>query len=209
MKNFLLIDDHEVVRSGIKQVLLESFRPCHVYEAWDQSSAIHQLKERQHQLVVMDVHMPGSNAIELMRHIRAGGPAVPVLIFSIGAEKVYARKFIKAGASGYLTKSSSLTEFKKAVDMILLGRKYMGPFLGFQFFAAPGNDEFSNPFEKLSKREFEIALLLISGQTVTYISKLLRINTSTVGTHKAHILAKLEISNLTELQEIAKMHRLK
>src|ERR1035438_270908 len=102
-KKFLIIDDHEALRSGVKYLLLDLFKPCDVFEAFDEQSAVQQLKERSYQLIIMDVQMPDLNSIGLMEHIKTNYEDSRVLIFSMSAEKVYAKKFLKAGAKGYIS----------------------------------------------------------------------------------------------------------
>jgi two-component system invasion response regulator UvrY len=205
-KNFLIIDDHEALRSGVKYLLLDLFKPCNVFEAFDEQSAVQQLKERSYQLIIMDVQMPDLNSIGLMEHIKTNYEDSRVLIFSMSAEKVYAKKFLKAGAKGYISKSAGLSELEKAIEIILLGRKYISETLAEHLAVDLVKGKGDNPFEKLSSREFEIAILLTIGKTVTAISKMLSINTSTVGTHKSRIFEKLGVNNLVELVEIAKAY---
>ena len=206
MTNFLLIDDHEAIRKGVKYMLLEWFKPCHITEAWDQPSAVGKLKEKPYQLIIMDVYMPDSNSIELMKQIKLIQADAPVLIFSVGAEKTYAGKFRNAGASGFISKGASLSELTRAIALILRGRKYSSQSEAARFVEETVKNNHINPFQKLSAREFEIALLLISGESVTRISGMLDIKTSTAGTHKQHILTKLGVANLVELAEIAKIY---
>ncbi|HMH31971.1 MAG TPA: response regulator transcription factor [Puia sp.] len=206
MKNFLLIDDHEVIRTGIKYALLDSYRPCEIFEAFDQESAVTQIKAREYELIIMDVQMPDTNSLGLMDYIKTTREGAKVLIFSMSAEKMYARKFLKAGAKGYISKSAGLPELRKAIDLILQGRKYISEELAAQWAVDFGKEDEDNPFENLSTREFEIALLLTTGKTVTQIASLLNINISTVGTHKGRIFEKLGVQNLIELVELAKLY---
>jgi two-component system invasion response regulator UvrY len=206
LKRFLLIDDHEAIRSGVRHLLMELFNPCDIYEAADEKSALQQLKERSYQLMILDVQIPEMNAFGLMEYIKITYPDARVLIFSMSAEKVYARKFLKAGAKGYISKTSGFVELRKAIELILDGRKYISDSLAEHLAIDFEKGKGGNPFEKLSSREFEIASLLIAGVTVTKISERLSINTSTVGTHKARIFEKLGVKNLLELVEMAKLY---
>jgi two-component system, NarL family, invasion response regulator UvrY len=206
MKDFLLIDDHEIVRSGVKSTLLDLFKPCEIYEANNEETALKRLKERSYDLIIMDVQMPDTNAAGLMEHIKKNYPGTRVLIFSMSAENVYAKRFLKAGAMGFISKNAGLTELKTAIDLVLNNRKYISETLANHLAAELGKDQPDNPFDKLSSREFEIASLLISGKTVSEISGLLSIEVSTVGTHKARLLEKLGVKNILELAEIAKIH---
>ncbi|MBC7886622.1 MAG: response regulator transcription factor [Ferruginibacter sp.] len=208
MKNFLLIDDHEIVRSGVKNVLQELFKPCDIYEASDEKSALSQLKLRKYDLVIMDVQMPGTDTAGLMEYIKTRYADIRVLMFSMSSENVYAKRFLKAGAMGFVSKNSGLTELKKAVELVLNDRKYISEALAEQLAAEIGSQQPNNPFDKLSAREFEVANLLMTGKSGSDISELLSINSSTVGTHKARLFEKLGVTNLPELIEIARIYKL-
>jgi two-component system invasion response regulator UvrY len=203
MKKFLLVDDHVVVRSGIKGLLSELYKPCEVFEAQDTESATEKLKQDKYDLVMMDIQMPNSDSLGLMEYIHVKYPEARVLIFSMSAENIYAKRFLKAGAKGFLSKDSSLDEIKKAINLVLSNRKYISESLAELLADGSYNDSPDNPFDKLSQREFEIASLLLSGSTVSDISKSLSLQTSTVGTHKARIFEKLGIDNLLKLKELA------
>ncbi|MEO7766862.1 MAG: response regulator transcription factor [Ferruginibacter sp.] len=208
MKNFLLIDDHEIVRSGVKNVLQELFKPCEIYEANDEKSALNQLKTHSYDLVIMDVQMPGTDTAGLMEYIKTRYTDTRVLMFSMSSENVYAKRFLKAGAMGFVSKNSGLLELKKAVELVLNNRKYISETLAEQLAAEIGSEQPNNPFDKLSAREFEIANLLMTGKSGSQISDLLSINSSTVGTHKARLFEKLGVTNLPELIEVARIYKL-
>ncbi|MBC7687775.1 MAG: response regulator transcription factor [Aquabacterium sp.] len=208
MKNFLLIDDHEIVRSGVKNVLQALFKPCEIYEAKDEKSVLSELKARSYDLVIMDVQMPDTDTAGLMDYIKTRYPDLKVLMFSMSAENVYAKRFLKAGAMGFVSKNSGLTELKKAIELVLNDRKYISEDLAEQLAGEIGSKQPNNPFDKLSAREFEIANLLILGKSGSDISELLSINSSTVGTHKARLFEKLHVSNLAELIEVARIYKL-
>ncbi len=208
MKNFLLIDDHEIVRSGVKNVLQEIFKPCGIYEANNEKTALLELKSRKYDLIIMDVQMPDTDTAGLMEYIKTRYPDAKVLMFSMSAENVYAKRFLKAGAMGFVSKNAGLDELKKAVEQVLNDRKYISENLADQLAGDIGRLQPSNPFDKLSAREFEIATLLISGRSGSEISDLLSINSSTVGTHKARLFEKLGVGNLPELIEMARIYKL-
>ena len=208
MKNFLLIDDHEIVRSGVKNVLMELFKPCDIFEAKDEKSALTQLKTRKYDLVIMDVQMPDTDTAGLMEYIKTRYADTRVLMFSMSSENVYAKRFLKAGAMGFVSKNAGLTELRKAVELVLNDRKYISETLAEQLAAEIGSAQPNNPFDKLSAREFEIANLLMAGKSGSEISELLSINSSTVGTHKARLFEKLGVNNLPELIEVARIYKL-
>jgi two-component system invasion response regulator UvrY len=208
MNKFLLIDDHVVVRSGIKGLLSELFKPCEVHEADDSESAIEKLKKNSYDLVMMDIQIPKNDMLGLMEYVHVKYPDEKVLIFSMSAENIYAKRFLKAGAKGFLSKDSSLDEITKAVNLVLNNRKYISETLAEILADDSFSDTPSNPFDKLSLREFEIASLLLSGQTASEISKSLNLQASTVGTHKSRLFEKLGVTNLLELKELATSYNL-
>jgi two-component system, NarL family, invasion response regulator UvrY len=203
MKRFLLVDDHTIIRSAVGGILSQLFSTCEVHEANTGDAAVEQLKKRQYDLVVMDIHMPGTDTLGLMEYMHVQYPDIKVLIFSMSPENIFAKRFLKAGAQGFISKDASLEEITKAINIVLSGRKYISP--SFASYLADntisGNPD--NPFDKLSAREFEVVNLLLTGKTVSDISKTLNLQVSTIGTHKARLFEKLGVSNLIELKELA------
>ena len=208
MKNFLLVDDHVVVRSGIKSLLLEIFKPAEIYEAFDGESALEKLNERDYDLVMLDIQMPKTDTLALMHQIIKKYPEAKVLIFSMSAENVYAKRFLKAGAKGFISKEVPLEEIVKAVNQLLDNRRYISNSLAEILANESFESKSENPFNRLSAREFEIATLLLAGQTISHISSSIKIQVSTVGTHKARMFDKLGVTNLLELKELADIYNL-
>jgi DNA-binding NarL/FixJ family response regulator len=154
----------------------------------------------------MDVQMPDSDTGGLMEYIKTVYTHARVLIFSMTAESIYAKLFLKAGAMGFVTKNSGLTELQKAIDMILNNRIYMSNHLLEQLVVDLGGNKVSDPFEKLSAREIEIVSLLTSGKSLTEIAEILSLAISTVGTYKARLFEKLKVNNLVELIEMWRLY---
>ena len=203
MKKFLLIDDHTVVRSGIKVLLTDIYVDVDIYEAQDGESALLLLQNDKYDLVTLDIQMPNTDTFALMELIKSKYPDLKVLVFSMSPETVYAVRFIKAGAKGFISKDAPLEEIKIAIDRVLNGKKYFSDAL--QDLFADGNNKAtnSNPFNILSTREFEIASMLLKGKTITTIAEELSLSLSTVGTHKGRIFNKLNVINLLELKELS------
>ena len=208
MKRYLIIDDHVVIRTGIKFLLLEKYHPAEIHEAFDGESSMHQLKENNYDLVIMDIQMPNTNTLNLMEYIKKEYPATKVLVYSMSAEKIYAKRFLKNGAMGFLSKDAPLQEITNAIDTVLNGKIYISDLFAEILVEDSYAGKPANPFDQLSKREFEITKLLLSGQTLTEISQSLKIKTSTAGTHKQRLFEKLTISNLLELKELATTYNL-
>jgi two-component system invasion response regulator UvrY len=206
VKKFLIVDDHVIVRSGIKFLLADFYQPSEIHEAADGDSATQKLKEHDFDLIMLDIQMPKTDSFGLMEYIHIKYPKAKVLVFSVSAENTYARRFMKAGAYGFVSKEAPLEEIIKAINLVLNDRKYISESLAYKIAEDSFAGRSDNPFNKLSPREFEIVSLLLSGQTVSDISQSLNIQTSTVGTHKARLFEKLSITNILELKELATVY---
>lgn len=203
MKNFLIIDDHDIVRRGVKTLLLNLFAPVKISEAFDEVSATGQLAKKSFDLVLLDIHMPNTDAIRLMEFIHASYPKVRVLVFSMSAENIYAKRFLKAGACGFVSKEAPLGEIQKAITLVLDGQRYFSDALMEMIARKFPAQHADNPFSKLSAREQEIVSLFLKGDTLSEIARSLKIQVSTVGTHKSRLFEKLEVKNILELKELA------
>jgi len=202
MKRFLLIDDHLIVRSGIKLLLTEMFKDVEIYEAGDGISATALLKTLTYDLITLDVQMPNTDSFALMEYVKKEYPQAKVLMFSMSPESIYAIRFIKAGAKGFISKSAPLEEIKTAIEKVMNDKKYFSEEVLMELTEgdAGGNN---NLFDLLSPREFEIVQMLLNGKTISHIAADLSLGLSTVGTHKGRIFQKLKVSNLLELKELA------
>ena len=202
MKKFLLIDDHLVVRSGIKLLLTDMYKDVEISEAKDGDSATVLLKEAAYDLITMDVQMPNTDSFALMEYIKNEYPKAKVLMFSMSPESIYAIRFIKAGAKGFISKSAPLEEMKIAIEKVINDKKYFSEEVLMELTEgdAGGNN---NLFDLLSPREFEITQMLLKGKTISHIAEDLSLGLSTVGTHKGRIFQKLKVTNLLELKELA------
>ena len=208
MMIFLIVDDHEIVRSGIRNVLNVLYKPDNIFEAIDEESAMILYAKRAYDLVIMDVQLPKTDTIRLIEFMVQQNPEIKVLVFSMTPEKIYASKFYNAGAMGFVSKSAGLDELTKAIDLVLNGRKYYSRFYTDQQSFNEKKFNLANPFELLSSREMEVALLLVKGNTIVSISDQLAINPSTVASHKAHIYQKLGVDTLAELIAIGRLNNI-
>ncbi|MBK8610497.1 MAG: response regulator transcription factor [Chitinophagaceae bacterium] len=208
MKKFLVVDDHVVVRSGLKILLLDIYTGAEIHEAMDGVSAIEKLKVNEFDLIILDIQMPNTDTLGVMEYIRITHPQAKVLMFSMSAESIYAKRFMKAGAYGFISKEAPLEEITRAIGIILKGKKYISESLAEKLAEDSFSGKSGNPFNELSPREFEIVTLLLDGKTVTDISHALNIQTSTVGTHKARLFEKLGVDNILQLKELATTYNL-
>ncbi len=207
MPDLLLVDDHSIVRTGLK-LLIHDFLPhTTIDEAYDGDSALKKIKEKNYDLVVMDVNMPNTDSFGTLQTILTFNPSVKVIMFSMNAEEVYARRYLKMGAMGYIRKDAPNNEIKKAITTVLNNKTYVSPELAQKMLSdLHSKKDSENPFDKLSTREFEIVQHLVQGDSVAEISKKLNVHTSTVGTHKARIFEKLQCHNIIDITNLAKAH---
>jgi DNA-binding NarL/FixJ family response regulator len=203
-KKILIVDDHLVVRNGVAMVLEKQIEDVAISNAENFFEAIALLKEISFDLVILDINIPGGKSTEMISDIRAIQPVVKILVFSAHEEEQYALKYIYAGANGYLNKLCSEAKMMFAIASIFETGTYVPPELTNKLLEAGINKKTVNPLDVLSKRELEIAELLINGNGNLEISNKLNIHMSTVSTYKARVFEKLKINNLVELINLYK-----
>ena len=208
MTNLLLVDDHFIIRTGLK-FIIENFMPhSNIDEAHDGDSAFEKIKENNYDVLILDITMPNTDSFGLINKILALKPGTKILIFSMSDEEVYARKYLRMGVMGYVKKDEHLDEIKKAITTVLNDKKYISPALSQMLIDDLHSSNPENPFDSLSPREFEIVQHLIRGESVAGICQKLSLHSSSVGTHKARIFKKLKCSNIIELNSLAKVYNI-
>lgn len=203
-RKILIVDDHLVVRNGVAMVLEKKIEDVAISNAENFFEAIAQLRENTFDLVILDINIPGGKSTEMITDLRAIQPLVKILMFSAHEEEQYALKYISAGANGYLNKLSSEEKMMFAINSIFESSSYISAELLTKLVDAKTSKKVINPLEVLSKRELQIAQLLINGNGNLEISNMLDIHMSTVSTYKARVFEKLKINNLVELINLYK-----
>ncbi|QOG00669.1 response regulator transcription factor [Flavobacterium sp. MDT1-60] len=203
-KKILIVDDHLVVRNGVAMVLEKQIEDVAISNAENFFEAIALLKEDSFDLIILDINIPGGKSTEMITDLRAIQPCVRILVFSAHEEEQYALKYISAGANGYLNKLCSEEKMMFAITSIFESSTYISAELVSKLVEAKGRKKAINPLEVLSKRELQIAQLLINGNGNLEISNMLNIHMSTVSTYKARVFEKLKINNLVELINLYK-----
>jgi DNA-binding NarL/FixJ family response regulator len=203
-KQILIVDDHLVVRNGVAMVLEKQIEEVTISNAENFFEAISLLKETFFDLIILDINIPGGKSTEMINDLRTIQPAVKILVFSAHEEEHYALKYILAGANGYLNKLCSEEKMMFAINSIFESSTYVSSELMTQLVTEKGGKKNLNPRDVLSKRELQIAELLINGNGNLEISNMLNIHMSTVSTYKARVFEKLNISNLVELINLYK-----
>jgi len=208
MIKVLLADDHAVVRTGFR-LLLQSQPDINVVaEAQSGEAACQMFAELAPDIVVMDLGMPGMGGLEAVRRIRAHNPAARVLALSAHDDPMHARRALREGALGFLSKRSAPEALIEAISTIAAGRRYIDPGLAQKLALAEIEGSARSPIEQLSEREFEVFIRLAGGATVQKIADDLKLSASTIGTHLYNIKQKLGVVNQSELTLLAIRHGL-
>lgn len=203
MIQVLVADDHPLLRSGLKHVLQQEpdFGPPG--EAENSEQVLERLEERNWDVVVLDIAMPDRNGLETLSEIRKRHPTIPVLILSMHPEEQYAIRAIKAGASGYLTKSNAATELVRAIRRILAGKKYVSPALAEVLANVIKSGEARPLHEILSDREYHVVCAIASGKSVSVIAAETQLSVKTISTYRARALEKMNMHSNAELTRYA------
>ncbi len=205
MRNILLIDDHAVVRKGLKAILEEEFDDITVDEADRGHEGINLLRKSQPDAVVLDINLPDMNGLEVLKRIRMDWPGLPVLILSIYGEDQYGVRMIRSGASGYLAKSSAPEHLVIALKKVISGQKYISSKLGERLAYNLDKSSKDLTVESLSDREYQVFRMLAAGKTVTEIGKELHLSVKTVSTHRSHILTKMDMHTNADMVSYAQV----
>jgi len=200
----IVVDDHAIVRRGIVQVLNEHPSLDIVAEVSDYIQLKQAIKKvAQIDLLIMDVGLPGKDGIEILKLIKEEYPKVRTLMVSMYPEEQYAVRAFKAGASGYLNKSSAPERMLEAIDLILSGKKYVTPEIAQALVDNLSSPQVSQPHERLSDREFQTLKLIASGKRLTEIAEIMMLSPKTVSVYRSRLLEKMELSNNAEITHYA------
>jgi DNA-binding NarL/FixJ family response regulator len=202
MIRILLIDDHPIVRLGVRRILSEHFNPVVIAEAGDAESGAAQALREEWDVVVLDITMPGAVGLDVLKHIHGERPALPILVLSIHPANQFARRALHAGAAGYLTKDSATSELVGAIEDLRRGRQYVSEAVKATMTGAGGRSAIAT-HEMLSDREYQALRMLGSGRTVSEISEELGLSVKTVSTYRARVLQKLGMRTNAELMRYA------
>ena len=199
----LLIDDHALVRQGLKLILADHFPRASFGDARSAQEALQRVWKEKWDVVILDITMPGRGGLEVLREIKRARPNVPVLVLSMHPEDQFAVRMLKAGAAGYLTKGSAGEELVGAIKKVLGGGRYVSAQLAERMASYLDIDVRKAPHERLSNREFLIMRLIASGKSVGQIAKELSLSVSTVSTYRSRILHKMDMEHNAQLTHYA------
>lgn len=208
MATILIVDDHAVVRCGLRQFLADTEDLEITGEATTGLEAVALVQTGDWSLVLLDIALPDLSGLEVLKRIKRLRPDLPVLIFSMFSEDEFAMPSLEAGASGYLNKDSPPAQILSAIRTAVAGARYVSPTLAEKLLAgvAPSGRKLAH--EYLSRREAEVLLMLSKGTSLTRIGELLHVSVKTVSTYRARIVEKLGLQSNAELTRYVIEHRL-
>ena len=199
----LIVDDHSVVRRGLKQILVDEFKKAEFGEASNVGEALERVRKEAWDAVVLDITMPGRSGLEALKEIKEAKPKLPVLVLSMHPEDQFAVRVLKSGASGYMTKESAPEELVGAIKKVLAGGRYVSAVLAEKMASYLAIDTPKPPHERLSDREFVVLRMIASGKTVSQIAEELSLSVKTVSTYRTRILEKTGMMSNAELTHYA------
>ncbi|CED71815.1 response regulator UvrY [Aliivibrio wodanis] len=206
MIKVFLVDDHELVRTGIRRIL-EDVRGIKVVgEADSGEDAVKWCRTEQADIVLMDMNMPGIGGLEATKKILRFNPDMKVIVLTIHTENPFPTKVMQAGAAGYLTKGAGPDEMVNAIRMVQSGQRYLSPEIAQQMALSQFTPDSENPFKELSERELQIMMMITKGEKVTDISEQLNLSPKTVNSYRYRLFSKLNISGDVELTHLAIRH---
>lgn len=207
MIKILIADDHSVVRRGIKQILSDETDMEVLGEASNAEEVLNQLYDKEWDIVILDITMPGKSGLDCLIEIKQRKPEIKVLILSMHPEEEIAVTALKTGASGYLNKDSVPSELIKAIRKIYDGGRYISSSLAETILFSMDKNK-QEPHEKLSEREFQVFCLLSSGRTLTDIAGELSLSIKTISTYRSRIMEKMNLKTNVDLTHYAIKHKL-
>ena len=202
----LVADDHAVVRRGLRHIFAMSPDIVIVAEAVDGRDTLEKLRTTQIDVLLMDISMPDTDAVDLLKRVKAEHPSLSVLVHSMHAESQVASRMLKAGADGYITKDSEPEQLVGALRKVAAGGRYIGAELAESLAFGDGG---AKPLhELLSERESQVLVMLASGKSLKSIARELNLSPKTASTYKTRVMQKLNLNSDAELVRYAVAHQL-
>lgn len=209
MIRILIVNDHAILRAGLKHILAECHDIVVAGEAGNGLDAMAKVRAEPWDAVVLDMTMPGKSGIELIKQIKSEKPKLPILVLSMHKEDIYAVRTLKAGASGYLCKDNAEPQLEQAIRKVAGGGLFINPAVAENLAAgmlARGTD--APPHTLLSDREYQIFQYIVEGKGITEISRELNLSVKTVSSYKTRVLGKMGMTNTADLVRYAMRHDL-
>lgn len=204
--SILVVDDHDIVFTGIKLMLVKGDIAANVNKAKSGSECLSNLMVNKYELIILDVNLPDTDTQSLVNIILSNNPKQKILIFSMSPEHLYAIRFLKLGVYGYINKNEDSDELLKAIKNVLNGKKYIGSYISELLTTELKTTFLESPLDLLTHREFEIMELLLKGYRNKEISNILNLHASSIATYKNRLYTKLNVANVVELGLLSKIY---
>ncbi len=198
-RKILIVDDHEVLRDGVKRILGDYLPDVTFGEAGTASEAIDRINQQDWDAAILDLSLGGTSGLDVLKYLKQYRPRTPALVLSMHAEEQYAKRAFRAGASGYINKDCTRRELTHALDLVTNGGRYISPAFAAKLVTDIERGSTGPAHESLSNREFEVMRLIASGRTVTQIAELLCLSDKTISTYRARVLEKMRMNSNAEL----------
>jgi two-component system, NarL family, invasion response regulator UvrY len=203
MQRILIADDHSIVRYGLNMILQKHFHNYTLDEAWDAETVMGNMKQHSYALILLDLSMPDTDPSVLLHWIKNFHKETKVLVISMNEETLFGMRAIQLGAHGYIKKDAAPEEIIKAMQSVLSGKKYVSRELANAILDSTLDGKSVNPFERLSPREFQVAMYMVQDYSQKQISEMLQIQYATVNTFKQRIYEKLSVEHRKDLVQLA------
>jgi DNA-binding NarL/FixJ family response regulator len=203
MLRVLIADDHAILRRGLCEIMLREFKAGECGEAETAEQVMAQIQSRTWDVLILDVSMPGRSGMDVIADVKRVRPNLPVLVLSMHPEDQYAKRSLRAGASGYITKDTPPDEFIRALRKVLAGGRYVSAKLAEKLAWEIQQDPAQPLHATLSNRELEVLRQMAAGNTISQIAERLHVSGTTVSTYRARILEKMQMTTSAELMSYA------
>ncbi|MEI7501346.1 MAG: response regulator transcription factor [Bacteroidota bacterium] len=207
MLRFLIVDDHEIFRQGVKNIISQAFPNAEFGEAGDSAQAYSLIVKQLWDIIILDINLPGRSGLELINDLGETVKGIPILILTMYSEDQLAMRALKSGAMGYLTKSHTSQNLIEAITRLLAGLHFINDHVS-SMLVNENKMKNIDLLEQLSDREYFTMKKLVSGQSVSEISRALSLSVKTISTYRSRLFKKLNIKNQTELIHFAQEHNL-
>jgi two-component system, NarL family, invasion response regulator UvrY len=208
MIRVMFVDDHAMVRAGYRASLASCADIEVVGEAGNGEDGVRLARELKPHVVLMDLHLPGISGLEAATRIVAVDPGCRIIALTGHNDSPFPRKFLEAGASGYVTKDGPVDELIQAIRVVAAGRRYISPHIAQELALESMNGAATSPFDLLSKREIEVVVAIVQGEEMPAIAERLHLSAKTIASHKYNVFRKLEVDNDVSLTHLAFQHGL-
>ena len=208
MINILVVDDHALIRKGMKQILDDTSDIRVTGEAESGQQAIKMVRENKYDIALLDITLPDKYGIDVLRQLKLQCPSLPILILSMHPDEQYAMRSIRAGAAGYMNKQSAPSQLVTAIRQVASGRKYISGELAEQLANEMANDKQEVTHQILSNREYQTLCLMAAGKSLSEMADIMSLSAKTVSVYRARMLEKMKLRNNAEAVRYAIDHHL-